>query len=36
MFLDDWVALKRAGWCDLMRAHLLFGLTLLAGLAGRS
>ena len=36
LFLDDWVALRSAGWCDLMQADVLFGLTVLAGLAGRS
>ena len=36
LFWNDWVALRRAGSCDFMQINLLFGLTLLAGLAGRS
>ena len=36
LFWNDWVALRRVGWYDLMQANLLFGLTLLTGLAGRS
>ena len=35
-FWKVWVALRRASWCDWCRLICLFGLTLLAGLAGRS
>ena len=35
-FWKIWVALRRGGWCDLCRLICSFGLTLLAGLAGKS
>ena len=35
-FWKIWVALRRAGWCDLCRMICIFGLILLAGLVGRS